>query len=101
MRLPASGGAPQEIPFRSELRLIPLPLAPNAVGPDGRILLDVISNDSWFEVVAVLDPRTGRVEQVPLNYPVDFRTPGWTPDGRIISVASTVRAALWRFRPVR
>ena len=101
MRLPVSGGAPQQIPFKSELRLMSRPLAPNAVGPDGRILLDVISNDSWFEVVAVLDPRSGGVQEVPLNYPVDFRTPGWTPDGRIISVAYTLHAALWRFRPVR
>jgi Tol biopolymer transport system component len=101
MRLPASGGAPQEIPFKSELHLSRGALAYNAVGPDGRILVVVFSDDDWFRGPAVLDSRTGRVEQVPLTYPVDFRSPGWTPDGRIVSMGSTLRAALWRFRPVK
>ena len=101
VRLPASGGPPQEIPFRSDLRLARILLAPNAVWKDGRILTTVASNDSWWFGVAVLDPRSGRVERVPLNYPADLDYPGWTPDGRIVSAAYTLRAALWRFRPVR
>jgi Tol biopolymer transport system component len=101
VRLPASGGPPQEIPFRSDLRLTRLLLAPNAVRKDGRIVATVASNDSWWFGVAVLDPRSGRVERIPLNYPADLDYPGWTPDGRIVSAAQALRAALWRFRPVR
>jgi hypothetical protein len=101
VRLPASGGPPQEIPFHSDLRLTRILLAPNAVWKDGRILTTVASNDSWWFGVAVLDPRSGGVERVPLSYPADLDYPGWTPDGRIVSAAHALRAALWCFRPVR
>lgn len=100
-RLPASGGPRKPIPFNSDLHLTRMLLAPNAVWKDGRILTTVASNDSWWFGVAVLDPRSGKVKRVPLNYPADLNYPGWTTDGRIVSAAQTLRAALWRFRPVR
>jgi hypothetical protein len=62
--------------------------------------LNLVSNDSWFTPVGVLNRRTGKLERVPLDYPADFHAPGWTPHSRIISSAATLRAALWRYRPV-
>jgi len=83
VRLPVSGGAPQPIPFRSELRLQRWGPAPNAVAKDGRVVLRVARDDSWFAGVAVLDPRTGKVQEVPIRYPVDMQ-PGWGSGGRIV-----------------
>jgi len=98
VRLPASGGQEQPIPYRSQFRLTANALAPNAVGRDGRILLEVTSADSWFFSVGVLDPRTGRLDKVPVNYDGDIFMPGWTADGRIAAMGMAMRANLWRFR---
>ena len=99
VRVPASGGPEREIPFRSEVRLGATPLAPNAVRADGRIVLATLAKDNWFWKLAVLDPETGAVEAVPLNYEGDIPVPGWTADGKILALAFPLRASLWRFRP--
>ncbi len=98
VRLPASGGQEQPIPFRSQFRPTINALASNAVGRDGRVLLEVISADSWFYEVGVLDPRTGQLEKIPVKYDGDLFMPGWTADGRIAVMGQAMRANLWRFR---
>ncbi len=99
VRVPVAGGGPEKvIPIGGELRLTPSPLAPNAVGKDGRIAVAVSSTDNWFWQPALLDPETGKLERV-LTYPGDTYSPGWTADGRILSMTQPLRAALWRFRP--
>ncbi|MBI3665202.1 MAG: protein kinase [Acidobacteria bacterium] len=98
VRVPVGGGPEKAIPFHSEFRLTPPPLAPNAVGKDGRIVVQVASKDSWFWSSAVLNPQTGNVQRVPLAYEGDFPSPGWAPDGRIVSMALPLRASIWRFR---
>ncbi|PYV16293.1 MAG: hypothetical protein DMG07_08125 [Acidobacteria bacterium] len=98
-RLPAGGGPEQEIPIRSEFRLIPPPLAPNAVGRDGRILLPVASADSWFWHLAVLEPETGRLQRIPVRYQTDFHYAAWGAEGEVIALGVGMRSSLWRFRP--
>jgi hypothetical protein len=99
VRLPASGGPPQEIPVRSEFHLTRGALAPNAVSKDGRIVLSAPGVDSWHWGVAVLDPHTGKMERVSVKA-TDLVRPGWTADGSIVSPSKPVRlAALWRYRP--
>lgn len=68
VRLPVSGGSPQEIPWKGELRLTGWPLSPNAVAPDGRILVTLGSTDSWFYYVGIVNSKTGEVRKVPVNY---------------------------------
>ena len=99
-RLNVAGGDPQPIPLESgALRLWPLPLSPNAVAPDGRIIHAVDSQDSWFESAAVIDPRTGRVQKIETTFSGDIHGPGWTKDGRIIATGLPTQSSLWRFRP--
>jgi hypothetical protein len=97
-RVPLSGGAEQPIPLRSTL-LIRGPLCANAVGKDGRILVDGETPDSWFDEVGILDPRTGKVEILAIPYSGDIWFPGWTPDGHILAVGARMQAGLWRYRP--
>ena len=47
--------------FGTELRLRRGPLAPNAVGKGGCILLNLVGKDSWFTPVGVLDPVQGNL----------------------------------------
>ncbi len=100
MRVPVSGGAGEPIPIQSALRLAPSPISPNAVGKDGRIALSIAPPDSWFFGVGILDPRSGKLERVPINFTGDFIAPGWLADGRILSSAWPLRGALWRFQKV-
>jgi hypothetical protein len=99
LRVPVSGGAEQPIPFQSALRLSPTPMSPNAIGKDGRVVLSVTTPDSWFYGAGILDPRSGKLERIPMNFSGDLLAPGWQDDGHILSSAWPLRATLWRFRP--
>jgi hypothetical protein len=58
------------------------------------------SHDSWFEAPAVIiDPRTGRVDKIPISFGGDIHGAGWTKDGRIIATGLPTQSSLWRFRP--
>ena len=94
-----AGGEAEPIPLNlGSLRLWGQ-LSPNAVAPDGRIVVAVDSPDSWFESAGIIDPQTGRVEKVPITFGGDIHSPGWTKDGRIVASRFPMRSSLWRFRP--
>jgi len=96
--VPLAGGAERPIPFQGPLRLAPAPLAPGAVGPDGRIAVTVAPSDSWFWSAGLLDPVTGTVERIPVAFEGDVRFPTFAPDGSLRAVGVGTRSALWRFR---
>lgn len=97
LRVPVSGGVEQPIPIESELPLAPVQLSPNAIGKDGRVLVSVAAPD--FLGAGILDPRSGKLEKIPLRFAGDVLAPGWLGDGRVLSAAWPLRSALWRFRP--
>jgi len=101
LRVPVSGGAGVPILVRSALRLAPSQISPNAVGKDGRVVVSITPPDSWFFEVGILDPRSGKLQRIPVNLTGDFIAPGWLPDGRILSSAWPLRGTLWRFHAVR
>jgi hypothetical protein len=98
-KVPVSGGAQEPIPFQSPLRQTFATLSPNAIGKDGRMLLTITSADSWFYGPALLDPRSGKVDRIPLKYSGDVLGPEWLDDGRILAVGRPTKVTLWRFRP--
>jgi len=67
MRVLVSGGAGEPIPIQGSLPVAPSRISPNAVGKDGRIVLSIAPPDSWFLDVGILDPRSGKLERVPIN----------------------------------
>jgi len=99
-RVPVSGGVGQPIPLQSAANVAETPIGASAVGKDGRVVLTIDTPDSWFYRAGVLDPRTGKIERIPLNFTGDVLGPGWLDDGRILSSAAPLRATLWRFHPV-
>jgi eukaryotic-like serine/threonine-protein kinase len=98
LRVPLSGGQEQEIPVVGNERIAPPPLNPNAVSPDGRILVRVAA-EFWYWPAGILNPKTGRIDVVSIGRPGDFFNTGWTGDGKIVGLAGTFRSTLWRFRP--
>lgn len=96
--VPVAGGPDRPIPFQGPLRLAPTPIAPSAVGPDGRIAVTVVSKGSWFWGAGLLDPATGTVERIPVTFEGDVRFPTFFRDGTLRAVGVGTRSALWRFR---
>ncbi len=97
--VPLAGGPDRPIPLTGPLRLAPVPIAPGAVGPDGRIAVTVATKDSWFWGAALLDPATGTVERIPVSFEGDVQFPTFFRDGSLRAVGIGTRSALWRFRP--
>ncbi len=101
VRMPPSG-TEQEISFSTGLFVMyPIPLSANAVGPDGRILVHGGQTDTWQYYVGVIDPSQKSVKVVRLAYDGDTAVPGWTKDGKIVSIGYRYRQNLWRFRQVK
>jgi len=96
--LPRSGGPERPIPLLGPLRLAATPVAPGAVGPDGRIAVTVASTDSWFWGVGLLDPVSGSISAVPVGFEGDVQFPSFGRDGTLRAVGVGTRSALWRFR---
>ena len=104
-RLATSGGPQKPIPLQgggaasAGLRIAPTQLASNAVGRDGRIAITVVARDYWFYQAAILDPVTGKMTKVPVNYEGDLAPPAWASDGRLLANGYPLKSAVWRFRP--
>jgi hypothetical protein len=96
--VPLSGGPDRPIPFLGPLRLAPVPVAPGAVGPDGRIAVTVATKESWYWGAALLDPVTGVVQRIPVAFDGDVQFPTFFRDGALRAVGIGTRSALWRFR---
>jgi tRNA A-37 threonylcarbamoyl transferase component Bud32 len=99
LHVPLDGTAPHEITVRGDMPIAPIELAPNAVAPDGRILVGVVSRASWFWPAAILDPNTGRLTIIPPGLAYDMPSAGWDVQGRVVTRALGLEASLWRFRP--
>jgi hypothetical protein len=101
VRIPLSGGPEQDIHVQSSIPMGPLPLGGNGLRKDGKLLVGVQPQDSWFFSVAVLDVATGKLTRICLNYTGDILLSGWATDGRVLAFAEPMRAHIWHFRPIR
>jgi hypothetical protein len=81
------------------VRLVQMPLAPNAVATDGTIVKVVSSSNSSFWSAAVLHPDTGKADRIVIPPGRDVWATGVAPDGGIVVSAYPVRSTLWRFKP--
>lgn len=99
VRVPVSGGAGQPIPVHSDFRLTTSDLSPQAVGKDGRVVISIAAVDTWNYRAGVLDPRSGKISRVRLNFSGDVLAPGWLKDGRILATGNPSSMTLWRFHP--
>jgi eukaryotic-like serine/threonine-protein kinase len=98
LRVSLDGSAAQEIPVRSSLPIADNFLAPNAVGPAGRIAVEIGPPSLWYWPPAILDPRTGTLT-VPPGFGYDGYA-GWSPDGRFVATSYGLQSTMWRFRPI-
>jgi hypothetical protein len=72
-------GAPREIKVQGDMAVSINPLVANAVAPDGRILVQVVSRASWFWPAAIIDPGTGRSASYHPDWPTTWGDLDGTP----------------------
>lgn len=99
MQVPlAAGGQPVKVPLSPLATLTGLALSELAVGPGGRVLVQVNEPHNWFYRMATLDLKTGRLDLIPVDYSGDIWFPGWTPDGKIVATGVQYTFSLWQMR---
>ena len=98
VRVDPATGQERPVAFQGDVFLAPFPISGTAVAPDGRILVQIIARDSWFFKPGLVDPRTGRLERIPLNYDGDALSPAWGPSGDVIAAGGPLVSSLLRFR---
>jgi len=98
LRAPLAGGNPVRVGLSSGPKLTGVPLHPAAVGPGGRVVVQVNEPHMWFYRMATVDVKTGRLNLIPVDYDGDIWYPGWTPDGKIIATGVEYSFSLWQMR---
>jgi Tol biopolymer transport system component len=96
-RVPVSGGTRQEILLSGDWSLAPVALGRSAIAKDGKILIPISPQDSWFFRLAILDPASGRVTRIPVTYTGDTINGDWFSDGRVLAVGLPLKSHIWRF----
>ena len=98
--VPLDGSPEREIPLDVAVSVAPVPMSPNALNADGRLLTPLLLRDSWFDPPGVIDTVTGRITRIPSDNLSDYQSIGWTPDGQVIALKIGLRATMWKFQPV-
>ena len=98
VRIPARGGAAEDLPVPAEYHIASVPLSPAAVDARGRVLVSVVSNHSFYYQTAILDPASKSFTIVPMAIEGDSSRAGWAPDGRVLATGERYIFSLWRYQ---
>jgi eukaryotic-like serine/threonine-protein kinase len=99
-RVPPRGGAEREVEVHEgPLRLAPYAIGGRAIDRDGRALLPVTSRDSWFWGLALLGPKGGKLQRVPVDFLGEVYLANWGRDGKVLGMGYTLKSELWRLTP--
>ena len=97
-KIPLTGGKPVRVPLPSSPVLALTTLHPSAVGPGGRVLVQVNEPHMWYYQLAAVDVGSGRLDLIPVDYDGDIWYPGWTPDGKIVATGLQYSFSLWQMK---
>jgi len=100
-RLPVAGGDPQVIALHGDFSIPGTQLTSSMVGPGGQIAVSVASPAEWAWRLGLIDPGTGRVSLVPIDFDGETLAPVWTRDGHLVAMGSLMGLNLWRFHPAQ
>jgi len=99
--VPAGGGSERPIPFDRTSPLFNFYISPGTIRSDGQMLVTLNVADSWFNPLALLDLKTGRITRLAGDNASDLHSPAWTPDGGIIANRLGLVSTIWKFSPER
>jgi hypothetical protein len=92
--VPVAGGTERAIPLDADTRLFH---ARGAIGEDGLMLVPVMSGDSWFKPLALLDLTSGKSTRIAGDGASDLVSAAWTRDGRIVAIRQGLDVRIWTF----
>jgi len=98
IRVPLDGGAERETPRAGPLRPANF-IAPNAIGRHGLILVPLGTSTVYWPP-GLLDPSTGQLTRIPVDFKADYHALNWTPDGKVLGLGLDMRSKIWRFQHV-
>lgn len=93
------GGSERPIPFDRTSPLFNFYISPGTIRGDGQMLVALNVADSWFNPLALLDLKTGRITRLAGDNASDLHSPAWTPDGGIIANRLGLVSTIWKFSP--
>lgn len=96
IHVPLDGGPEREIP-RAAVHRPAFQIGPNAVGKDGRVVMP-LGTSTWYWPPGVIDPRTGEITRIALDYTTDIHGLAWMPDGKVMALGLDFRAKMWKFQ---
>jgi hypothetical protein len=94
-----AGGSERPIPFDRTSPLFNFFISPASIGSDGQMLVALNVADSWFNPLALLDLKTGRITRLAGDNASDLHSAAWTPDGGIIANRLGLVSTIWKFTP--
>lgn len=100
-RLSLGGGDPQPITLPADIRIPGTRLASSMAGPGGRLVLNTASAGEWAWRISMIDPSTGRINPIRVNFDGEALTPLWTRDGNLIAMGTSLGFNIWRFHAAR
>jgi len=102
-RVPVSGGKEEWIPIDRKLRLnVSSPIQGAATqGPADRVPVLMLGNESYFNIITLLNPATGSITRVPLDYRGDVFYPIWAGQDTLLAIGTPLRSKIWRCRRVK
>jgi hypothetical protein len=97
--VPVAGGPEHKIPLDSASPLFGFFISPGTIRGDGQMLVSLNVPDSWFNPLAQLDLKTGRITRLAGDGVSDLHSGAWTHDGGIVASRMGLVSAIWKFTP--
>ncbi len=97
--VPATGGVERSISFDRASPLFNEFVSPGTIRSYGQMLVSLNVADSWFNPLALLDLKSGRITRFAGDSISDLHSAAWTSDGGIIASREALVSTIWRFTP--
>ena len=95
----AARGSERAIPFDRTSPLFNLYISLGTIRSDGQMLVPLNVADSWFNPLAQLDLKTGRITRLAGDGVSDLPSAAWTHDGGIVASRLGLVSTIWKFTP--
>ena len=97
--VPATGGSEKTIPLDRASPLFSLFVSPGTIRNDGQMLVPLNVVDSWFNPLALLDLKSGKITRLAGDGVSDLQSAAWTHDGGFVVIREALVSTIWRFTP--
>lgn len=97
--VPVAGGPERTIPIDPASPIFGFYLSPGTIRSDGQMLVSLNVADSWFNPLAQLDLKTGRITRLAGDGVSDLHSAAWAPDGGIVASRLGLVSTIWKFTP--